>query len=293
MNYTRTLFSDGTVLISDPEGKEILMKYYGDTARILHIDLQKELLGAAMKDAYDHGMTAVTYDYFDQLTARTTFFENEGFEIAKSKTVMSVDCQELFSSKGVIKSMGIPFPGVEWLPFRDMLPFRFEEMEDIFRENNIPLTALELKRFDEDLSGMILDEHRAPQALLLVSSQGVELVVEFIFGIVKNKPMYIMAALRGFAREIMSLDILDVYKKISMIEINDSVRPLITRLLDKKYSVVDEGQVLNARKAIAPEQTDSFILLESNEKQGSLEQKRLLPYQDNINWKMQWMVEND
>lgn len=288
MEYTRALFSDGNVCIFDSQGKEILMKYAGNTARILHMDIRGELLEAAMKDALDQGMETIIYEYFDQLSARTEFLRENGFEIAPVSKVISVNCSELFSSKGVIKTMEIPFPGIEWLPFRDMLPFRFQELEDLFAENNIDLKIHDLERFDEDISGVVLDEHKTLQALILTSTQADELIVEFIHGISKNKPMFIMALLRGFAREMKNMGLLKVYDKISMIEVNDSVRPLITRLLDRQYSVNDEGDVLSARKVLEKNDIYSSITIKQTQIFGRYMPKGLLPFQENINWKMQW-----
>ena len=184
------------------------------------------------------------------------------------------------------------FTGTEWIPFRDLLAYQFEELMSLIRLEGIPISGDELARFDEDLSGIIYDANKKVSAFILSVTQGEEILVEGLYGTRKDNPIYIMAALRGFATEIYNCDMEEIYQRISMIEINQKVSRILKKLMYEDFEILEEGKVMHARKVLAePDEADLPVSIESNAiaqfsalrlMTDRLERQR---FQNNINWK--------
>ena len=105
-------------------------------------------------------------------------------------------------------------------------------------------------------------------------------------GAEKNNPQYIMAVMQGFAKEFLSMRLLEVYDRIAMLEVNGSISPLVKRLLDKEYVLDDSKYVVSAKKKLTG--GDDDIEFEELINDPYLTIPDSFPYQENINLKMQW-----
>ena len=101
-----------------------------------------------------------------------------------------------------------------------------------------------------------------------------------------------MAAVQGFAEELIGIDLVDVYRQIVMIEANRTISPLLRRLLDKQYSLSNLGKVCAARKHIIGDSkatvSEDGAMLSISRKEEIEEKLSKRKYQNNINWKMTW-----
>ena len=132
-------------------------------------------------------------------------------------------------------------------------------------------------RFDEDLSGIVYNQDMNIASFILSYTQGEEIIIECLYGTKKGDPRYIMAALQGFAREMITLRLLNMYRNITVIEANATVGPLLRRLLDGKYEVMDDGTVKRAEKLLkkVPKPRKSLKILKSNLKKLLLRKQQL------------------
>lgn len=288
MSFYSCDLPDGRVRIKDDEDNFIILKFFGRDARIMNIPTDYKLIKAAEAKALDKGMARIVFDYSSGLEELTSYLQKSGYQLSDSYKILSVNASELMTSKGVAKSLAVDFPGIEYVPFRDLIAYQEEEIIDILVRENIILGKNDMDRFDEDISCVTYDENRKAKAVVLTSTQGKEILVELLYGLGGHNPQFIMAALQGFAREMIYLGLLSVYDRISMLEVNDSITPLVKRLLDREYSLDVTGTVKKAVKELSDAARDPGIELENITGKHYFEEKIGYPYQNNINFKSQW-----
>ncbi len=294
MKMTKTMLPGDVICLTDGNGQHLLMKCYKNNARILFTDDNKYLVIAAEQLASDQGETLMECDFpFGNEVYRDLFSECE-YTLRESKDIISIKTSEAFSSKGVEKTLQHDFTSLEWYPFRDLLLYQVEELESIFAERHIPLRREDIVLYDDDLSGVLYDDELVPKAILLVSVYGNEVLVEFIHGIVRDKPVHIMAALQGFGKEFMRHQMMEIYERISMINVNESILPLIHLLVDKQYEPDKVDRCVTAKKDITGGDLYEKIIIDEDPKavyESIL--KEIRHYQHNLNWKMQWVRDSE
>jgi hypothetical protein len=291
MKYYKTSVSENIEFIRDEKDNSLAMDFSVNPPRILFADNNEELLKAAESLAGSRGRKEIVYDCssFNDLTL--DLLNKAGYELSKRQSILSVNIEELFSSQAVKKSLGISFPDVVWIPFRDLLLYQLEELVEEFEKAKIPLKKEDIERFDDDLSGIVYDKNGSVRAFVLVSLSGPDLLFECLHGIGGNDPKFIMSALQGFAKEITYNDLLGIYDRIIMLEMNGTVRPLIKRLLDNTYELSEPGYIICAKKSLPEKQAKAEF-----QDGGSVRvAKNLISeklsetyYQSNINWKVEW-----
>lgn len=288
MKIMKTFLPNDIIRLADEEGNVALWSKHGENARILATPPSVELLKAIETDAISTGKDTIFFDFPDALAAISDSLENHGYEIKDSEKILSVSAKELFASRGVEKSIGVSFSGVEYIPLRDLLLYQVEDIMEFLLEKKIILGPADIARFDEDLSCVVYDEQYGIRSVIFASTFVNEVLVEVLVGSGKKNPQYIMAAMQGFAKEFLALRLLNVYDKISMLEANESIAPLIKRLLDKDYTLEDGGHVITAKKKLTDSDNDKDFLFEELINNPYLAMPDSYPYQENINLKMQW-----
>ncbi len=293
MTFTKTFIEKDYIKISDLDNGLLLMRIYDKNARIMYCSGDESIIKAGEKAALEMGKSLMVYDFPGSLEGMSDVLNSLGYTCKNGKKIMSVNTKELFSSTGVTKSVKIPFRNAQWAPFRDLLVYQFEEILNILKEQKIPIDRYALDRFDDDLSGVVYDNDHRPQAVILSSVYGKEILVELLLGFNKNNPEYVMASMQGFAKELIDGDMLDIYDIITMFELNNSISPLLKRLLDKEYDLFESGYAVHAEKKLS--QPESYNDIEMTEKEPFgrfvLSEEARSSYQDNINAKMQWQID--
>lgn len=292
MSYKRSLISDGNYLISDDDGNELVLSTGEKGVRILYSDYDSGLFEAAGSVAASLGYEEISFFFLVMDSKLMEIAGLLGYEIQDSYSIIGVNLKELFLSKAVKKSLGMKFEGISYYPLRDLMMYQLSELADFWEEENIPLKAADIGRFDEDLSGIAYDENMKIRSVILVCASGEDILIECLYGLGKNDPKYIMAAVQGFAEELIGIDLVDVYRQIVMIEANRTISPLLRRLLDKQYGLSDLGKVCAARKHISGDSKASVLedgaMLSISRKEEIEEKLSKRKYQNNINWKMTW-----
>ncbi len=291
MKFFKSPLTDERIKISDENGSYIALKYYGSDARVMTVPFDYKFIKAATTLAALDGKKRIYFDFPDSLEEMPELLKADGYEVSQGYRILSVNAGELFSSKAVEKSIDIEFPKAEYVPFRDLILYQVEEVIARLAEEKIIIGSKDIERFDDDLSCVVYDDKRKLRSVILASTQGNEVLVELLFGMDSGSPLYIMAALQGFAWEFLSYHLLDVYNRISMLEVNESITPLVKRLLNKEYLVSVEGTVLRASKELSAKDRESGITFEDVTRSFPPEDKIGYPYQNNINFKSQWITE--
>ena len=288
MKYLKSVLPGEIVRIADEDENLVTLKYYDKCARVLSAPDTIELLRAAEADAISEGKDNICFSFPSERSDISSEFEEEGYDIKNSTRIISVSARDLFASKGVMKSLGVTFSGFTYIPLRDLLLYQVEEMVELLHEQGIFLDANDIDRLDDDLSCIVYDDESRIKSLILVSTQGKEILIELLLGVIKNNPQYIMAAMQGFAKEFLSFRLLEVYDRISMLAANESIVPLIKRLLDKEYKVDESLSVAGADKSLKGAGKNEDIVFEKTNYSPFFKMPANYPYQENINWKMQW-----
>ncbi len=295
MTYIKRKLSDDSFFITGPDESSIAVKVRGDEARILFSDDDEDLLKLAENQALALGCRKISCDYFSAFRRFNSFLEGNGYETETGKNIIGVNIRDIFASKAVQKSLVIDFPDTDFIPFGELMLYQLEELKELMDKAGIPLTREGLGELDEGLSGIAYDKNRKIRAFILVSAKAEDILIECIYGVSKYNPKYIMTALMGFGKEMIRCGAVQMYEKIMMLEFNDTVRPLVQRLLDGKYEILSPGKILHSAKKLS----DMPVLesgLEVREDRISVYEARQLydreilkrPFQGNINWKADW-----
>ena len=285
------------ILFANDNDKLLLIDNGGAASKILYADADSDLLKLAENEAVLSGKSRMEYRFCSRYPEDTALFAGNGYELTETKKFLSVNIADLFESKGVQKSMKIEFPGTEYIPFRELMLYQLEELENLFSLAHIPLALEDIVRFDDDLSGIVYDENMNIMSLVCASVQGREIIIECLYGTKKKDPRFIMSALQGFAMQLIFCDLAEIYNAITVLEANPTVGMLLRRLVDSRYTVRDDMRVLTATKAL-PKGMDgagSMVLEADNltaaKLEDSLEKKmKYRYYQRNINWKTDWNI---
>ena len=295
MGYTKVELSENILALRDDDNKYLYMSTENNSARILYSEEDADLFEYAENEAILSGKNVITYDFCDEYEETAAFLKGIGYEIEKGPAILAVNTQELFASKAVKKSLTISFPDAKYVPFRELVLSQLMELGDFIKANGIPIRKEDITTFDEDLSGIVYDKEENVKSFILVTPQGGDLIIECLFGINKNDPRFIMSALQGFGNEMVFSDIIDVYDRIVMLEMNKTIRPLLKRLLDKDYDLTEIGTVLLSKKEIKKEiaDTEEGVKEDSTfvKKSAGLDLENHISqrsYQRNINWKAIW-----
>ena len=297
MNYYRADLKNKITLFASEDGDMTALRLGGDEARIIYTDRDPIAFGLAEKKAKDSGKEKVICEYASKYWEYKLFLEERGYSFLDTMPVLTANLWELFDSKGVKKSIEIDFPGTEYIPLRNLMLYQMEEIAELFKTASIPLTKDDLVRFDDDLSGIVYDQNLKIVSVILSSVQGNEIVIECLYGTKKDDPRYIMAALQGFAKEIIDCDILEVYENVAVLEVNSTVGALIKRLLDGRYEVKSPAVVVRAEKKFNDSAYDDLPEVIVSDRLKTFELKKMLEekleyrsYQNNINWKTDWSI---
>ncbi len=297
MAFYKMQLNENLVAFANDVGNLCKMSCQQDKAHLLFVDRSAELLAFAEDAALSCGCKNIYFDYAARYSEFGEFLEAQGYGITDKKRLLTVKISELFESKGVKKSINIEFPGMEFIPIRDLMIYQMDELYELFETASIPLNKEDIVRFDEDLSGIVYNQDMNIASFILSYIQGEEIIIECLYGTKKGDPRYIMAALQGFAREMITLRLLNMYRNITVIEANATVGPLLRRLLDGKYEVMDDGTVKRAEKILkkVPKNNLPDIIdadrIKAFEIDKALEEKLRFQYcQNNINWKMGWSI---
>lgn len=296
IKYTRLI--DGRFLFEDPQGNKLGVIFSDNTARILFADCRKSLIKAVEAMAIAGGKKSVTYDFADRYDELRTTFLTLGYEHRETKSILSVDLKDLLSSKGLRDIMMAEFNWGEWIPMRDLLPYQFNELDNLFEVENVPISRLELPRFDSDFSGIVYDSNRRIRAFALSSAYGDEIVFECLFGDSKENQKYLMTAVRGIVAEAFNCGKEEVYKRLTAIELNHGVRAIIRNLLDDKYEISERERVMHMHKVLSsddelplPTETVNNSVTQFAALNAMEEKLNSLYLQNNINWRSRWNVQ--
>ncbi len=299
MPYIKRKISNNRFLLTDAENRNIAVGVRGDEARILFADADENLLKAAEKEAFHLGCRRMTCDFYDAFRRFNAFLTENGYESDRTKKIIGVNVKDLFASKAVRKSLVIDFGDTDFIPFGELLLYQLDELCILMEKAGVPISRDEIGSLDQDLSGIAYDKNRRIQAFILVSVKADDILIECLYGVSRNNPKYIMTALQGFGKEMIRCGITGMYEKICMLEYSDTVRPLVQRLLDGKYELMELGNVMHSEH-IPEEIMDDDTTPEEKKDRLSMHEAAVIydreilrrPYQGNINWKADWKINN-
>ncbi len=300
MRYVKRKLSDDRFIITGQRDKNAAVKIVGDEARILFSEDDPELLKMAENEACSMGCRKAVCDYYSAFEMFGSFLSDSGYDSSKTKKIIGVNIRDIFASKAVKKSLTIDFPDTDFIPFEELLLYQLEELMELIDKAGIPLSREDVGELDQALSGIAYDKNRKIQAFILVSARSEDIVVECLYGVSKNNPKYIMTALQGFGKEIIRCGMTDMYEKVTMLEYNDTIRPLVLRLLDGKFKLLEIGDVIHAEKLLDSGKDDGKKPEARDDRTAIFEAKKIYdteilrrPYQGNINWKAEWNLNKD
>ncbi len=305
----------GCISLHDGNGGCAALWLETDAARLLGLSVpeqnalsgdleqKKALIGAAEAECVRQGKGKLVFDFEGKQEGLRQLFEESGYTLEAQDPVISVKAAELLASAGVQKSMRMRFPDVEAWSFSDLLRFQIREIVEGMNRLGFPVQKEEVQgALEPSLCAVAYDGQYKICALLLASLGEGEVLVEFLYGSSAKSPQFILSVCQQFLKSLVKQKLVEAYPVIRMLMVNESVYPLIRRLLDKQYAITKEDVVLHAEKSMeaagTPAEDGTVESLVSNAAEtssaaedaacGAPEGPALTARQRNINEKYAW-----
>ncbi|MCR5451131.1 MAG: GNAT family N-acetyltransferase [Lachnospiraceae bacterium] len=302
MDITTKLYNDNGIRIEAEGVGACSLGLCEDYARLLSVYIDEEKrnagLGAALLDkterkVYDYGKREIWCNFTSDNTVFEKLLVSSGYDITEVESIVSASAKDVLESEVVKKTLDMHFSDTEWNSFEELLFFQREELAELFEVFKINIKEKDLDRFDPRLSGVVYNKEYSPKSMILCTTCEDEVVVELLFGVSKRKPQFMLSALIGFGKALLAKGGADEFSRISMICINESVKPLLKKLINDECEIYENIIVKSAKKVIGEGSNEIMSSEYSiNEKDENwMNELRDFPYQKNVNWKHQWMTD--
>ncbi len=304
MGYRLTTDKGGFLRIND-EDSSVTFRCNKDTAQLLSIVVSdesrgtgagKSIISAAESELFHRGITVIKADFMKEIAGISDFLQECGYTLRDSVPVVSVDLDMILNAKAVKKALKCSFTDGFFMPANDLLASQWNELIQLFGKLSIPIVKSEIGYFSSELSGVVYSETMIPKAFIFCSAFDDLLYVDFLGGISKKEPQYIMIALQGLLNFFEDESIRQQYKRIAMLLSDTTVLQLLRRALDKGTKLSEMSSTFHAEKQLSvsdPEQYDEIpeVLLTENMMNSLMTEYSGFPIQKNICWKSAYSLQ--
>jgi hypothetical protein len=294
MDYRVTVDEVDIFRVEDADGHSVTVGTDHDLGTILSINGSEEdgarsLLDATLAVSTERGIKRLEMDYLSDFEGIDKLLDEAGFSKEDGARVYQVSVEKLLSSVPFEKAMRCRCPGTLFFPLKDIFITQLEELEKLFGYFFINLSLKDLQRFSKELSGVAYDNGFVPKAVVLCSETEDTVNVDFLFGVSKKEPQYIMAALQGMMRNLSEPVHSSRIKKLTLIGANEITTTLLMRTLDGSYSPQVMGVTKYAYKDLEDSKDVEYITdLDESKIETWKEEAGKVPAEANAVWKMSW-----
>ena len=306
MQLYKTVDSNNLIRIEDEDGSAITVATRYNYAVILSLYVQesqrREGIGTALINAVSQillsrGIGILEADYPDSLEGFGNFLGENGFFEKSTAPVLSVDLKELLSKASVKRTILSDEEGMDFVSLADLTSGQLEELFDSFAGMDLMIDDRDMTRFFYDASGVVYDDSGRPGAFVLCSLDEDEssVHVDYLAGMEKGNPKYIMGAVRGMLTCLLEAGGDRVYKNITMLAANPAVNEMLDRVLEDGEAPETIGKAVYALKRLdAPcGGTETVYSPDEDMDDEWRREIRSIPLQANIGIKMPWIRHSD
>ena len=292
MKYRQTPIYDNVMTIYDEAGEAAILDLNDDIARILYCDCSTTLLKLAEAEAIKAEKRVISAGFSSFNDRFRSFLEENGFRSEGSGSILAVDLKDILESVEVSKLLQVPGEEFEWIPFRDLMSFQVEELEELLDTLHLAIRREEILRFDSNLSGIVYDCKRKIRDYDLALVSGTDLVFEGLISNDSQDERAKKAAIRGFVSQLIDCYMTEEYERIVFVDPERKNLELISSLLDDPKRLESIGSMLSARKNLKKIQGTDLPKVELNYGaeariiELSADKLEAVPFQSNINWKL-------
>ncbi len=298
MGYSLTTDKGGFLRIED-EDASVTFRCNDDRAQLLSVMVSedsrgrgvgKSIISAAEAELFRRGISVIKADFLKEIEGIPEFLQECGYTLRDSIPVVSVDMGRLLAAKAVRKAMRCSFNDGFFMPADDIQDDQRNELIKLFNKLSIPIVKSELNNFSEELSGVVYSDAMMPKAFIFCSSVDDLLYVDFLGGISKKEPQYIMIALLEMLRSFEDESKRQRYKNIAMLLTDKSTFQLLKRALDEGTKVSEFKRTFHAEKKLSDPEAELFdeipeVLLTERMTDNLAREFSGFPIQKNICWK--------
>ena len=300
MQFYRTVDNDEYLRIEEDGEASVTVYKNGDLGIILSIvvpeDDRREGVGTALLEVAEaelakSGIKKIETDFSDRMEGVREFFESNGYRTYPGAPIKSVDMKTLLSSLTIKRALQSEIEGATFIPLSELFVMQWDQLLELLNRFKIRLSNADMARFSQEASGVVYDESETPEAFILCSENKNGIHVELMAAVAKAKPIYIMAAMQGMLKGIISAGGAKSYESLTMLTANRQIDSLLDKVLKKGLEPVVIGETRYAVKELvnlsgSTEDIEDSID-EDMEDEWHREVKRV-PMQSNIGWKMAW-----
>ncbi|MCR5452139.1 MAG: GNAT family N-acetyltransferase [Lachnospiraceae bacterium] len=301
--FNVTYDKDSLVRLEDEVGSAVTIQYENEIGHIISINVPREerekgrgeaLLDATEQLAYNYGLKILESDYIVEHSALNALFKKRNFELDEGVPVLAVNLENLLKSKAVKKTLRNQLPDLEFITLEEMFMSQYDVMIEILRRFDIRLDSVDMNNLVQNISGVVFDRDKKLKSLVLCSESGFDLHVDILFGVMKNGPQYVLAALQGMLLNLVRNGGAENYTNLSMIAANKFTETLLVRVLDKDYEIEKRGSSMHARKELTGENGLEISSDAFGDKQYDWhDELEEYPLQGNAGWKIAWQRERE
>ena len=298
MGYRLTTDKGGFLRIKD-EDSSVTFRCKKDSAQLLSIMVSDEYRGTGMgrdiisvaeAELFNRGISVIKADFMEDIEGMPEFLNKCGYELKDSIPVVSVDTELLLGATAVKKARKCSFDDGFYLPATDLLSVQWNELMQLFNKLSIPIVKSEVEYFSEELSGVVYNGAQMPKAFIFCSDIDDSLYVDFLGGVSKKEPQYVMIALQGMLRSFENGLKTRRYKRIAMLLSDNMVYQLLKRVLDRGTKISEISRTFHAEKRLSVSCMEQYeeipeVLLTENIINSLIDDYSDFPMQKNVCWK--------
>ena len=301
MQFYKTFDNNGFIRIENDGGSSLTVLKRGGSAFVLSLVVPEEDRGKGIGEALveavsriliKRGVESLEAAYPDRFEEYGKFLSDVGFSEMGSVPVVSVALKTILSDPVIKLAILSKVDGAHFVSLADHRPDLLEELF-VYTRNHLLIDERDIDRFFSEASGIVYDDRGNMKAFILctLDEEGTSVHVDYIAGLEKGKPQYILSAVRGMLTGILEAGGERAFKTITMVAANPDVNDLIQRNFKDKEITSPIGKAVFAVKKL--EVTDEGDNVEDipdedmeNEWRREVWRDRLLA---NITLKMLWL----
>ncbi len=258
MDYYLTTEESGLLRIESDDAS-VTFRCQKNRAQLLSILVSEEcrragagrsIISAAEAELFNRGISAVESDFLENLEGMQEFLTECGYSIAEAPPVVSVDVDLIMGARAVRKAMLSFFHNCLFMSAHDLMDMQWDELFMLFKKLSIPIERPDLDYFSDELSGVVYNDNLLPRAFIFCSTIDDMLYVDFLGGVSKKEPQYIMVALQVMLRFFENDDNREHYRRIAMLLSDNIVGQLLKRALDYGTGYTELIHTFHAKKQL-------------------------------------------
>ena len=302
MVFYKVIDENGLIRFEEEGGARITVRREKSVAHLLSVYVPEEarktgmgtrLLAIAEKECLRRGMSYMETAFSDEMKDLREFLTARGYQLEKGPDVIGFSQKDLLGKRAVKAMLMASRPGVEFKPFDKMDKDYLRDMYKIVDQIRAGLTWDDICTYSGALSGVLMDERKKPQVLVLCYLRKKVLTIDLVGIMPGADPELVAVAFSGIMINLIESKGVGAVSKIVGIPSGTVVKRVIERIRENGAEPQKECGTYYAGKDLLAENYDGIEEPEEELTEGMeiLWHKEVysVSNQPAIGWKVCWL----